>query len=178
MEITRKSGKSRQGRATQRQIEALITYLEEHPHVASGKFTTMNSHAQLQGSWEDLATFLNSLVPKGKEKDVKSWKTTWRDLKSKISEKVQKLRKGRAATGNNPIDIILSEVDKRILGIIGHEYVQGITGVPDSFPEEHNASQMKMKANNTMKIQYRTGQAENVGMKENIIKIIMLPNRM
>lgn len=71
----RKTGKSRQGRATQRQIEALVTYLEQQPHVASGKFTTLNSHVQLKGSWEDLATFLNSLGPNGKEKDVKSWKT-------------------------------------------------------------------------------------------------------
>lgn len=35
----------------------------------------MNSNIQLQGSWEDLATFLNSLGQNGKEKDVKSWKT-------------------------------------------------------------------------------------------------------
>jgi len=33
----------------------------------------MNSN--VQGSWESLATFLNSLGPNGKEKDVKSWKT-------------------------------------------------------------------------------------------------------
>jgi hypothetical protein len=65
---------------------------------------------------------------------------TWRDLKSKISEKVQKLRKGRAATGNNPVNITLSDLDKRILGIIGHDYVQGLRSVPDSFPEEHEVS--------------------------------------
>jgi len=43
--------------------------------MASGKFTSMNSNVQLQGSWESLVTFLNSLEPNGKEKDVKSWKT-------------------------------------------------------------------------------------------------------
>lgn len=52
------------------------------------------------------------------------------------------MRKGRVATGNNPIDITLSELDKRILGIIEHEYIQGLTGVPDSFPEEQNVSKM------------------------------------
>lgn len=51
---------------------------------------------------------------------------------------MQKLRQARSRTGNNPIDITLSELDKRILGIIGHDYVQGLTTVPDSFPEEHN----------------------------------------
>lgn len=54
-----------------------------------------------------------------------------------MSEKVQKLRQARSRTGNNPISIILSELEKRILGIIGHDYVQGLTNVPDSFPEEN-----------------------------------------
>lgn len=31
-------------------------------------------------------------------------------------------------------------MDKRILGIIGHEYVQGLANVPDSYPEEYNVS--------------------------------------
>lgn len=70
---------------------------------------------------------------------------TWRDLKSKVSEKVQKLRKGRATTGNNPVNIVLSELDKRILGIIGHEYVQGLSDVPDSFPEEYCKLTDRMK---------------------------------
>jgi len=69
----RKTVRSWQGRATQWQIGALITYLEQYPHVA-GKFTTINNNIQLQGSWEDF-TFLNSLGSKDKEKDVKSWKT-------------------------------------------------------------------------------------------------------
>lgn len=50
------------------------------------------------------------------------------------------MRKGRAATGNNPVEIILTDLDKRILGIIGHDYVQGLPNIPDSFPEEHNVS--------------------------------------
>ncbi|CAL1680917.1 unnamed protein product [Lasius platythorax] len=108
----------------------------------------MNSRVQLQGSWEGLAIFLNSLGPNAKEKDVKSWKTTWQDLKSKVSDKVQKLRKGKAATGNNPINISLSELEKRILGIIGHEYVQGLTDVPDSYPEEHDNAIQELTAGN------------------------------
>lgn len=52
-----------------------MTYLEKHPHVALSKFTTMNAKEHLQGSWEELTDSLNSLVPNGKAKDVKSWKT-------------------------------------------------------------------------------------------------------
>ncbi|XP_070170469.1 uncharacterized protein [Polyergus mexicanus] len=143
--------KFRQGRASKHQIEALVTYLEQHPHLASGKFTTLNTHQKLQSDWEELAKYLNALqVPNGKEKDVKSWKTTWRDHKSKVSEKVQKLRKVRVSTGDNSIDTNLTELDKRILGIIGYEYVQDFTNVSDScnvsdsLPEEHNPQQMKI----------------------------------
>jgi len=71
----RKSSKTRQGRATRRQIEALVSYLEEHPHVASGKFNIMNAKENLQGCWEDLCNYLNSLSSDGKQKDIKSWKT-------------------------------------------------------------------------------------------------------
>ncbi|KYN21089.1 hypothetical protein ALC57_06544, partial [Trachymyrmex cornetzi] len=131
-----KNSKARQGRANQRQIETLVGYLENHPHVASGKFNMMNAKENLDGSWEDLCSYLNSLATDGKQKDVKSWKTTWRDYKSKVSDKIQKLRSGRAKTGNNPINITLSDLDKRILGIIGHDYVEGLANVPDSFPEE------------------------------------------
>lgn len=62
-----------QGRATPRQIEALVSFLE-HPEMASGKFHTMNSSQIQRENWEQLASQLNSLVPSGKEKDVKSWK--------------------------------------------------------------------------------------------------------
>ncbi|XP_025161361.1 uncharacterized protein LOC112590047 [Harpegnathos saltator] len=137
--------KHRQGRATHQQIEALISYLEKNPHVAQGKFTTMNAKEHLQGSWEELTQLLNSMVPNGKAKDVKSWKTTWRDHKSKVSEKIQRLRKARASTRNKSINITITDFDKRILGIIEHEYVQGLSNVSDSFPEEYNNYQQEIQ---------------------------------
>lgn len=71
---------------------------------------------------------------------------TWRDHKSKVSEKVQKLRKASVSTGDNSIEMNLTELDKRILGIIGYEYMQDFTNVSDScnvsdsLPEDHNVS--------------------------------------
>ncbi|KYN29985.1 hypothetical protein ALC57_00553 [Trachymyrmex cornetzi] len=64
----------RQARVTSRQIEALVTYREQHPYVASGKFNALNGNHTLQGNWEELASHSNSLSANGKEKDVKSWK--------------------------------------------------------------------------------------------------------
>ncbi|GAB1864069.1 hypothetical protein CAJAP_05148 [Camponotus japonicus] len=72
--MAEKTSKSRQGRANRRQVEALISHLEQHPYMASGKFSTMNANENMQDSWEALADYLNSLSTDGKKKDVRSWK--------------------------------------------------------------------------------------------------------
>lgn len=99
----------------------------------------------------------------GKEKDVNSWKTvsaynvnelsicvlltpinhnifpmflqTWRDNKTKTSEKATKLRAARVQTGNKSVEVQLSQLDKKILGIIGYDFAEGVQSF-DSFPEE------------------------------------------
>lgn len=53
---------------------------------------------------------------------------------------MKKIRKNRCETGNKFIDVPLTELDKRILGLIGTEYVTGNENCPDSFPEEHSVS--------------------------------------
>lgn len=47
-------------------------------------------------------------------------------------------QKGRSATGNKAVNIFLTDLDLRILGIIGISYTEGSSEVPDSFPEEVN----------------------------------------
>ncbi|XP_023289433.1 uncharacterized protein LOC105694323 [Orussus abietinus] len=129
--------KSRQGRANLRQINTMIDYMEKHPHVARNKFTTLHGKDNIKWSWNTMADHLNSLSNDTKVKDVKSWKTTWRDYKTEVSEKVRKLRSNRAQTGNKAIDIILNDLDKRVLGIISHQYASGVDPCPNAFPEEH-----------------------------------------
>ncbi|KYN28341.1 hypothetical protein ALC57_02243 [Trachymyrmex cornetzi] len=67
---------------------------------------------------------------------LKGMLRTWRDTKTKVSNKVTSLKKNRAATGNEPNDIVLTERDKKVIDLIGHEYIEGLATVPDSFPEE------------------------------------------
>lgn len=53
----------------------MVDYMVQNPHVATGKFRSLNGRNELAGSWEELIYFLNSLRNPGvKEKDVKSWK--------------------------------------------------------------------------------------------------------
>lgn len=67
--------KQRQGRATKEQLEAMVDYFVINPHVATGKFISLQGRASLEGSWEELAQQLNAMSKSGKEKDVASWKT-------------------------------------------------------------------------------------------------------
>lgn len=53
-----------------------------------------------------------------------------------MSDKVSKLRAARTQTGNRPIDNDLTEINKKILGIIGYDFAEGVTNSFDSFPEE------------------------------------------
>jgi len=44
----RKTSKTRQGRANRQQIEALVSHLEQHPYMATGKFNSMNANENVQ----------------------------------------------------------------------------------------------------------------------------------
>lgn len=54
---------------------AMVDYIEQHPHLQSNKFLGLHGKENLDGSWEDMASYLNSLATDGRTKDVKSWKT-------------------------------------------------------------------------------------------------------
>lgn len=54
---------------------AFVSHLEQHPYMATGKFTGMNANENMQEKWEQLSEYLNSLATDGKKKDVRSWKT-------------------------------------------------------------------------------------------------------
>ncbi|KAF0735676.1 Myb DNA-bind 5 domain-containing protein, partial [Aphis craccivora] len=155
--------KARQGRRNDRQLSFMVDYMVQNPHVATGKFHTLNGKNSLAGSWEDLVTNLNNLRNPGvKEKNVKSWKEansqiiflgdiefslnpniyllklikSWKDLKTKVSKKASALRNHKKQTGNKQIELAeLSEIDNKVLGLVGYDYVEG-TVCPDSWPEE------------------------------------------
>ncbi|XP_026825428.1 uncharacterized protein LOC113561950 [Ooceraea biroi] len=128
--------KKRQTKATQAQIDYMVDYFIQHLHVATGKFNTLQGNSDLRASWEQLVSDLNKMSKDGKTKDMKSWKSTWRDNKTAVSQKVAKIRENRVTTGNRSgPPLKLTEREEKILGIMGFDYVEGVQ-CPDSFPEE------------------------------------------
>jgi len=67
--------KKRQAKATSAQIDYMVDYFVQHPHVATGKFKTLHGNSDLRASWEQLVADLNKMAKDGKTKDVKSWKS-------------------------------------------------------------------------------------------------------
>ena len=62
----------------------------------------------------------------------------WEDLKSKAKQKASKLAREQQKTGNEPLEDFpgLTDVGRSIIGFIGVEMVQGITGGLDTaYPE-------------------------------------------
>ncbi|XP_043282269.1 uncharacterized protein [Venturia canescens] len=128
--------RKRQAKATSSQIDFMVDYFIQNPHVATGKFQSLHGKFDLSASWEKLAEELNQMWNDGRTKDVKSWKSTWRDNKTLVSQKVAKIRANQAATGNvTGPPVKLTERDQKILGLMGHDYVEGVES-PDAFPEE------------------------------------------
>lgn len=62
-------------KATPAQIDYMVDYFVQHPHIATGKFQSLHGKSDLSASWEQLAEELNKMGKDGKGKDVKSWKS-------------------------------------------------------------------------------------------------------
>lgn len=61
---------------------------------------------------------------------------SWRDIKSKATNKAAGIRKDRAATGNKEVTTKpLTELEKKVVGIYGKEYTEG-SEVLDTLVEE------------------------------------------
>ncbi|XP_046626159.1 uncharacterized protein LOC124307955 [Neodiprion virginianus] len=129
------SKRIRSGRATDAQLAAMVQFIETHKGIAEGKFLIMNGKEELRKKWDQLANTLN--MTKGATKTTSQWQVTWRDMKSRTSQKARKIRNQRNATGNKEIDEVpLTPLELRVIGIICKNYVEGSSDCPDSVPEE------------------------------------------
>ncbi|XP_068087181.1 uncharacterized protein [Anabrus simplex] len=130
----------RAGRATESQIDELVTYMENHNLFARGKFLGKDGKQGLGERWKALTDILNS-VPRGTVKDSKQWQV-----------KAANIRRQRNATGNKPITATpLTAIELRVLEVIGFVYVEG-SACPDSLPEEESL-QIQLEAGDVSVLQ-------------------------
>ncbi|XP_032690591.1 uncharacterized protein LOC116853576 [Odontomachus brunneus] len=126
----------------------MVNFFYLNKGLAEGKFNTLHGKEESQQKWKKLANELNSF--QGATKTVEQWQVVWRDLKSRTSIKVKDLRKAKRLTGNKAITLTdLTELEQRVIGVIGAEYVEG-SKCADSIPDEENLLEELEHGNNSV----------------------------
>ncbi|XP_017461888.1 PREDICTED: uncharacterized protein LOC108355228 [Rhagoletis zephyria] len=126
---------AKRSRASAEQLNAMIDLLTENEGLASGKFQSLHGKLEYQKKWAEMAQKLNAMG--GAVKSVEQWHTVWRDLKSRISVRVRDRKRQQALTGNRPIDQPpLTDMERRVIPLIGSNYIEGHEAVPDNVPLE------------------------------------------
>ncbi|XP_060810223.1 uncharacterized protein LOC132904312 [Amyelois transitella] len=122
------------------QFEMLVNFMEKHGDInkptknASGRIQTIQA-------WDRLTDLLNGDAT-GEAKTTEKWKKVWSDLKNNTKKKAAKINKGARGTGVGPaLQIRLSELEERVLSIIGPQAATGLMGVPEAdFFQEPNVT--------------------------------------
>ncbi|XP_036327415.1 uncharacterized protein LOC118740023 [Rhagoletis pomonella] len=113
----------------------MLDFFLDNKGLAEGKFSAIHGRQEASRKWEVLAMLLNST--NGAEKSAAQWQVVWRDLKSRTSVKARERRKQMAATGNAPmLTAPLSDLDQKVLSLLGTEYVEGSSQCVESITEE------------------------------------------
>ncbi|XP_017472553.1 PREDICTED: uncharacterized protein LOC108363640 [Rhagoletis zephyria] len=128
---------AKRSRASGEQIERLLDYLSECPGLAAGKFQKMHGKSESDRKWSELEASLNTIG--GAVKTVEQWQTVWRGLKSRTSVRVRDMKRQQALTGNRPVNQQpITEVERRVMALIGSEYIEGNGRVVKNVPVEED----------------------------------------
>ncbi|KAJ8728821.1 hypothetical protein PYW07_006517 [Mythimna separata] len=112
-------------RVSNEQLEELLDYLAKHTTLVKGVGLGSRSKESIDRQWNDLARKLNGFGS-GSSKTGDRWKKYWADLKHKSKSRLAKRRQDALGTGGGPsTQEDLSEVDKKVLAIIGDQAVYG-----------------------------------------------------
>ncbi|XP_017476568.1 PREDICTED: uncharacterized protein LOC108366628 [Rhagoletis zephyria] len=123
----------KRSRTTAEQLSRMVDFLAEKPGLAGSRFQKLHGKSDCDKKWSELASMLNSLG--GLVKNVDQWCTVWSDLKSRTSIKVRDRKRKQAMTGNNPInEDPPTELERRVIALVGSDYVQGNETVAESVP--------------------------------------------
>ncbi|XP_075162059.1 uncharacterized protein LOC142234765 [Haematobia irritans] len=134
---------AKRSRASPEQLTQMVDYMTQNPGFCGGQFQKLHGKYENEKKWRELADLLNGIG--GAVKTVEQWQTVWRDLKSRTSVKVRDRKKQMALTGNNPIlEESISELEKRVVSLVGKSYIEGHEEVKENIPSEE-ALQLRME---------------------------------
>ncbi|KAJ8704007.1 hypothetical protein PYW07_013301 [Mythimna separata] len=112
-------------RVSNEQLEELLDYLADHSTLVKSVGLGSRSKESIDRQWNDLARKLNGFGS-GSSKTGDRWKKYWADLKHKTKSRLAKRRQDALGTGGGPsTQEDVSEIDKKVLAIIGDKSVYG-----------------------------------------------------
>nr|CAD7464444.1 unnamed protein product [Timema tahoe] len=76
--------------------------------------------------WTDLSKRHNESGP---DKTMEQWKKVWRDLKRNTRDRAAAINAAHRQTGNPDVEDKLSNLDKKVIAVIGLESSTGIPGL-------------------------------------------------
>ncbi|XP_036348086.1 uncharacterized protein LOC118757485 [Rhagoletis pomonella] len=124
---------NKRSRASMEQLSGMLDFFLENPGLAGGKFHRLHGKMEHEKKWEEMASKLNAIG--GAQKSAEQWRTVWRDLKSRTSVRVRDRKRQQALTGNKPVkQAPLTELEERVVAIIGSNYIEGHESVAENVP--------------------------------------------
>ncbi|XP_018406149.1 PREDICTED: uncharacterized protein LOC108782370, partial [Cyphomyrmex costatus] len=125
--------KTRAPKATMKQLDFLIAYMENHTAFATGKLLGARGKPAHDDQWKHLMEQLNHLD--GPSKNIEGWKKLWCDQRSQARSRAAKAKEVQRRTGNTGENIQLKDFDLRILSIFGGESSVGLPIMEIGFGE-------------------------------------------
>ncbi|KFM78177.1 hypothetical protein X975_17840, partial [Stegodyphus mimosarum] len=120
MEIdTEKKWRKRIGRFSPRQLEMIVSYMEQNTSLAQGKLSIEFSKSDRRQKWKELSEMLNA-ERFGPKKTSDQWRKTWNDQKALIRCKAAKIKNSGSITSHNGIRDRLTPIEERLLKLAGY----------------------------------------------------------
>ncbi|KAG5880850.1 hypothetical protein JTB14_034259 [Gonioctena quinquepunctata] len=119
--------------------ELMVSFMEENPSLATGRFSGPNGRASLKMLWGELTQKLNALGYG--ERSPEKWQKTWTDLKYIIKKKATNYNTNLNATGGGPpTEAPLNSYERRMLQILGDSFYKGAGSAEIAVPSSSKAA--------------------------------------
>ncbi|XP_050563269.1 uncharacterized protein LOC118267367 [Spodoptera frugiperda] len=112
------------------QFEMMVDFMERNGDLSkptegpSGRLTNLKT-------WSELANILNADAA-GDTKSTDKWRKVWSDLKNNTKRKAARIYRAASGTGGGPATKLkLSELEERVLNLVGTQSATGITEVSE-----------------------------------------------
>ncbi|XP_044760896.1 uncharacterized protein LOC123318351 [Coccinella septempunctata] len=130
------SSKNRGASASAEQKKLLLDYMKKHPDLLSAKFSKKFTMKDARKLWVEISNILNTCD--GANKDWKSWRKTWHDIRSRTKTKCARKRSyGRGTSRGTLLAGPSGDFEREVLEVITNVPVEGDTSIcePNSYDQ-------------------------------------------